>query len=129
ALAGHFTFDIPQKSGQLDEARAELEKCTVQREELHAGVKLEIEKIYGDLNDALTRSREQTEGQRSARRWATGAYANFDVGTGDTRELTDAFTALAFSTALKAVAYHDAQVGLSALSRAAGVERADIPMK
>jgi outer membrane protein TolC len=66
------------------------------------------------------RSEKQTQAERSARRWATTAFTAFDVGTGDTRELVDSFTALAMSSAQRFQAYHDVQVGLRALTRAVG---------
>lgn len=120
ALVMRYTWDLPQKSAQLDEARAELEKLQRQKELLEAGIALEIQKAHGELADALLRAKAQTDAERNARRWATAAYAAFDLGTSDTRELTDAFTALALSTSEKLKAWHDVQLSLAALKKAAG---------
>lgn len=120
ALVGRMTFDIPIKQAQLDQSRAELEKLTVQRELLKGGIRLELEKVHGELKDALERARAQWDAERSARRWATAAAASFDLGTTDTRELVDSFTALAAASGERLRAWHDVQVGIRALSKASG---------
>ncbi|MBL8941426.1 MAG: hypothetical protein JNM69_43170, partial [Archangium sp.] len=61
-----------------------------------------------------------TQAEKSARRWATAAFAAFDLGTGDTRDLVESFTALASASASRAQALHDVQVGLKTLSRSVG---------
>ena len=61
-----------------------------------------------------------SEGERSAKRWATAAYANFELGVGDTRELVDAFTAMAQGSHDRIQAWHDAALGVHALSKAVG---------
>ncbi len=119
-LVMRYTWDFPQKSVQLEQARAELEKLERQRELLGAAARLEIDKAWADTTAALSRAEKQTAAEKSARRWATAAFTAFDVGTGDTRELVDSFTALALSSAARVQAYHDVQVGLRALSRAVG---------
>ncbi len=120
ALVMRYQFDFPQKSIALEQSRAELEKMQHQRDLLVAGVRLQIEKEWNDTNAAMTKGSKQTLAEKSARRWATSAFAAFDLGTGDTRELVDSFVALASASALRYQAFHDAQVGLRALTRAAG---------
>jgi outer membrane protein TolC len=120
ALVGRMTFDIPLKQARLEQASAELEKLVTQRDLLRAGIRLEAEKTYSDLVDALSRAKAQSAAERSARRWATAASAAFDLGTGDTRELVDSFTAYATSATEKLRAWHDVQVGLAAMTRVLG---------
>lgn len=120
ALVGRYSWDFPIKSAQLEQARAEYEKLERQRELLVGAIRLEVEKVHADLADALLRSTAQIEAERSARRWATSAFAAFDVGTADTRELVDSFTALAMASVEKGRAWHDVQVGLHSLSKAVG---------
>jgi outer membrane protein TolC len=122
ALVVRSTFDIPIKNAQLDQSRAELAKLEAQQRLLTGAVRLEIEKLVGDLKDALGRSVAYADAERSARRWSTAAFANFEVGTGDTRELVDAFGAYAIASAEKLKGWHDAQLALWALSKAVGAE-------
>lgn len=126
ALVLRQTFDIPMKMAMVDEAQANLDKMRAQQGEIEAGIRLELQKVHGDLQNALVRAKALGEAERSARRWATAAYANFEVGTTDTRELIDAFSALALASTDKLQAWHDAAVGIKALGRASGV-RVDAP--
>jgi outer membrane protein TolC len=127
ALVMRYQWDFPQKVIQLEQARAELERSERQRDLALAGLRLEIERRWSETSAALARSARQTSAEKSARRWATGAFAAFDLGTGETRELVDAFTALAMATAQRGQAYHDVQLGLRALTRAVGEPVALVP--
>jgi outer membrane protein TolC len=119
-IVGQYSFDIPQKMARLEQSRAELNKLQRERELLLSGVRLELEKAHADLYDALERAQSQADAERAARRWATAAFAAFDLGTTDTRELVDSFTALGLSTAEKLRAWYEVQVGFRALARAVG---------
>ncbi len=83
-------------------------------------MRLELEKAHGETRAAMVRVERQTLAEKSARRWATAAYAAFDLGTSDTRDLVESFSALASASAQRAQAQHDVQVGLRMLSRSVG---------
>ncbi|RKH40104.1 transporter [Corallococcus sp. AB050B] len=114
------TFDIPIKDAQLEQARAELDKMHAQELTLKAGIRLEVTQAQGQLAAAYARAKSFTEAEKNAKRWATAAYAAFDLGTGDTRELVDAFTALAQASAERGKSWHDVRVGLASLARVTG---------
>jgi len=120
ALVLRTTFDIPVKLAQLDQAKAELEKLSAQRQLLLSGIRLEVHKNYLELREALEKGKVFADAERSARRWSTAAYANFEIGTGETRELVDAFVALAQASGDKLKTWHDTHVGIHGLSRAVG---------
>jgi outer membrane protein TolC len=120
ALVGQYVFDFPQKAVALEQARAELEKLEHQRDLLTAGVRLEIEKLWADANGAAKRGREQAAAEKSARKWAVAAFTAFDLGTSDTRELVDSFSALAMASSQKNQAWFDLRQGLAQLARATG---------
>ena len=122
ALVARMTFDIPIKSAHVDQAQAELQKLQAQRDAIAAGIRLEVAKARADLVEAQARAKAYAEAEKNARRWATAAYENFDVGVGDTRELTDAFIALGQASGEKLKAWYDAEIQLHALSRAVGVD-------
>jgi outer membrane protein TolC len=119
-LVASYKWDFPQKSAQLAQSRAELHKLQHQRDLLAAAVRLEIEKAWGDTQAGLVRSGKLAQAERDARRWATAAFTAFDIGTGDTRELVDAFTAYATSSLQHAQADYDVKIGLRTLARAVG---------
>jgi outer membrane protein, multidrug efflux system len=119
-LVMRYQWDFPQKGIHLEQARAEYEKMQHQQNLLGAAVKLEIEKGWGDTNLALQKAERQAEAEKQARRWANAAFSSFELGTGDTRELVDAFSAYATASVARLQSYHDALVGLRALTRAVG---------
>ncbi|RKI02828.1 transporter, partial [Corallococcus sp. AB030] len=114
------TFDIPIKDAQLAQARAELDKLHAQELTLKAGIQLEVTQVQSQLAASYARAKSFTEAEKNAKRWATAAYAAFDLGTGDTRELVDAFTALAQASAERGKSWHDVRVGLASLARVTG---------
>ncbi|AEI67268.1 TolC family protein [Corallococcus macrosporus] len=114
------TFDIPIKDAQLEQARAELDKLRAQEKQIRAGIRLEVTKVHGELVAAWSRARSFGEAERSARRWVTAAFTAFDLGTGDTRDLVDAFTAYAQASGDKGKSWHDVRVGMAALARVTG---------
>lgn len=119
-LVMRYQWDFPQKGIHLEQARAEYEKMQHQQNLLGAAVKLEIEKHWGETKLALTKAEKQMEAEKNARRWANAAFTAFDLGTGDTRELVDSFTAYAQASALRVQAFYEVQVGLRGLTRAVG---------
>ncbi|WP_174257025.1 TolC family protein [Myxococcus xanthus] len=118
------TFDIPIKDAQLEQARAELDKLRAQEKQIRAGIRLEVSKVHGELVAAWSRARAFGEAERSARRWVTAAFTAFDLGTGDTRDLVDAFTAYAQASGDKGKSWHDVRVGMAALARVTGASLA-----
>ena len=130
-LVMRYQWDFPQKGIMLEQARAEYEKMEHQRDLLGAGVQLEIEKSWGDTDGAMKKAERQAEAEKNARRWANAAYTSFELGTGDTRELVDAFSAYASASVQRLQAYHDVLVGLRALTRAVGqpVQLQRVPVK
>ena len=118
------TFDIPQKSAQLEQSRAQLQKLEAQRDLVVQGVELQVRKLRADLTEASQRAHSNAEAEHNARKWATAAYANFELGTVDTRELVDAFTALAVASGERLKGCHDVEVGIRELARAVGSDEA-----
>lgn len=114
------TFDIPVKDAQLEQARAELDKLRAQEKQIHAGIRLEVTKVHGELVSAWTRAKAYNEAEKNARRWVTAAFAAFDLGTGETRDLVDAFTAYAQASGDKSKSWFDVRMGMASLDRVTG---------
>ncbi|QSQ26227.1 TolC family protein [Pyxidicoccus parkwayensis] len=114
------TFDIPVKDAQLEQARAELDKLHAQEKQIHSGIRLEVTKVHGELVAAWARAKAYGEAEKNARRWVTAAFAAFDLGTGETRDLVDAFTAYAQASGDKSKSWFDVRLGMAALDRVTG---------
>ena len=119
-LVARYRWDFPLKHTQLEEARAALELLKHQKDLLASAVRLEIQKAWHKTRTAIVQSVKLKGAEKQARRWATAAFTAFDLGTGDIRELMDAYTAYASSSLQKAQADFAVRVGLHELTRAAG---------
>jgi outer membrane protein TolC len=119
-LVARSTFDFPVKQAVLDQSRAELDKLKAQQRLIRAAIRLEVTKVHGDLVAALERAHALTGAERDARRWATAAMAAFELGTTGTRDVVEAFTAFAQSSADRAQSWHDFQVAQAELARVTG---------
>lgn len=125
-LTARFTFDVPMKLALLEEAMAERDKTAAERTLLHKAIGLEVRKVVGDLGEALGRFKSHEASERSARRWATGAIGDFDVGLTDTREVIESVAAKAIAGAQKMKAIYDALVAVAALERAIGQDPREV---
>jgi outer membrane protein, multidrug efflux system len=121
-LGARVTFDFPIKLAQLSQAEAERDKTLAERALLNKAVTLEVKQTVGELTEALSRMESYTKGERTARRWATGAFADFEVGLSDTRELVESIAAKSVAGSERLRALHDAQVAMAALQRVVGVD-------
>ncbi|WNG42170.1 TolC family protein [Archangium violaceum] len=119
-LVARYTFDFPTKQALLDQSRAELDKLRAQQRLLQAAIRLEVTKAHGTLVAAWERAQALGDAERDARRWATAAMTAFDLGTTGTRDLIEAFTAYAQSSADRAQSWHDFQVAQAELTRVTG---------
>ncbi|WP_395825462.1 TolC family protein [Archangium minus] len=119
-LVARYTFDFPTKQALLDQSRAELDKLRAQQRLLQAAIRLEVTKVHGTLVTAWERAQALGDAERDARRWATAAMTAFDLGTTGTRDLIEAFTAYAQSSADRAQSWHDFQVAQAELTRVTG---------
>ncbi|WNG17405.1 TolC family protein [Cystobacter fuscus] len=119
-LVARYTFDIPVKQAQLDQSRAELDKLKAQQRLLFSAIRLEVTQVHGVLVAARERAQALSQAEREARRWVTAALSAFELGTGGTRDLIEAFTAFAQASADRAQSWHDFQVARAELDRVLG---------
>jgi multidrug efflux system outer membrane protein len=119
-LVARYTFDIPVKQAQLDQSRAELDKLKAQQRLLLSAIRLEVTQVHGALVAARERAQAFSQAERDARRWTTAALSAFELGTGGTRDLIEAFTAFAQASGDRAQSWHDFQVARAQLDRVLG---------
>jgi len=116
------TFDIPQKMARLQQAQGELRKAQREREAAQAGLKVELAKLLGELQGIQMRAKSLEASEREARRWATASVVAFELGTGEARDVFDAYLAWLSASAEKMKAWSEFQLGLAALERAVGTK-------
>jgi len=119
-LTVRMTFDIPQKLARFQQAQGELRKVQREREAAQAALKVELSKLLGELKGIQMRAQSLEASEREARRWAMASATAFELGTGETRDVFDAYLAWLSVSAEKLKAWSEFQLGLAALERAVG---------
>lgn len=115
-------LDFGPKTARLQRATAELRQYEARRQEaLSAGV-LEIERAYNDFVEALRRYRAAETAERRARGWLQGIQQNIDIGTAESRDMTDALRTYFEQHVNVLRALNDANVQAAVLRRLCGLE-------
>ena len=121
-LGARLTFDLPVKLSQLDQAEADRDKTAAERDLMTKSIGLEVKQTVGELHESLIRLNRFGDSERTARRWLTGAFADFEVGLSDTRELIEALAAKSYAGGERLRALHDSLLAIAALQRAVGAD-------
>jgi outer membrane protein TolC len=87
-LQWHFDFGITK--AKVERSRVEYNKLTKTKDYAEVGIPLQIEKAYQGLVEAKKNISGTEKAYISARRWMVGAAANYEMGVGDSRDLSDA---------------------------------------
>ena len=119
-LVARMTLDIPQKVARFQQAQGELRKTQREREAAQAGLKVELKKLLGELQGIQMRAQSLEASEREARKWALASVTAFEVGTGEARDIFDAYLAWLSVSSEKLKAWSEFQLGLFALKRAVG---------
>jgi len=121
-LALRWNLDFHFKYTALSKARSELLAVSHLRERATLGVELQIEKAHDELVTARKRLTLLKKARKTARKWLITMSQRHDLGTADTKKLTDAVKAY-FQTQLKVHrAVYELNLAAVELSRAVGVD-------
>ncbi len=126
-LRWHFDFGITR--GRIDEARAEQTKLIHKQDFADVGIPLQVRKAYLDLENAQQAIVTTEQAYRNARRWLVSAAANFDLGIGDVRELTDAFVSYSLFRVDNFRAIYNQRIALANLTFATGETVREFPAR
>jgi outer membrane protein len=119
-LGVRFDLDVFNKMALLERAEAEARVRSAQAALATQAIDLEIRRIYVQTQAGFERVTALERANRAGRSWLTAAALGYDVGTGDARELIDAFLAWAASEAELERTRFDTHIGLTDLARASG---------
>lgn len=121
-LGMRLSLDFGPKSARLIRATAELRQYEAKRHEALSAGALEIERTYNDFIEAMRRYRAAETAERRARGWLQGIQQNIDVGTAESRDMTDALRTY-FEQHINVLrALNDANVQAALLRRQCGLE-------
>lgn len=113
-------FDLFTKTAMIERADAE-HRVRIQQEALAtSAVELEVRQLHAQLEGGFHQLDRLEEANRAARGWLTSAVLAFDIGSGDARNLTDAFLAFAASEGELQTVRYNTVVRTAELARAIG---------
>jgi len=113
-------FDLFVKLATIEQADAQLAVRETQEALATQAVELEVRQIHAQIQGGYAQIDELELANRSARGWLTSTVLAYDIGTGDARELIDAFLAWAASEAELATVRYNTVIHFSELARAQG---------
>jgi len=113
-------FDLFTKLAQIEKAEAELAVRQSQEALATEAVEVEVREIHAQIEGGYAQIDQLEKANRAARGWLTSTVLAYDIGTGDARELIDAFLAWAASEAELQTVRYNTLVRLSELARARG---------
>jgi len=115
-----YDLDFGITRGRVKEAEAEVGKLQALQAYADEGIPLQVQKAYGELEEARKNVEALDRANDYARKWVVTAVANSDLGIGDTKDLADAVLAMAKSRADYLQALFGYHMGLARLDNAAG---------
>lgn len=121
-LALRQPLDLGPRIARLRKAEADVRQFDAKRRELLGGGALEIERAYNDVQEARGRLKVAETAERRARGWLQGVKQAMDVGTAESRDMTEALRAYFDQHLLVIRTINDLNVQCAALRRTAGME-------
>lgn len=117
-LEEKFGFHLTKQS--LNRARAEYRELLYSQAALKMGVRIEVEKNYRNVQEAMARVEKTEEGLKAGRAWMFATRENYFLGVGDVKEVIDSFGAYLAVKWQSLEAIFDYQKYLNDLKLAAG---------
>jgi len=113
-------FDVFSKLAEIEMAEAQLSVRETQEALATQAVEMEARQIHAQIEGGYAQITGLERANRAARGWLTSSVLAYDIGTGDARELIDAFLAWAASEAELSTVRYNTIVHLSELARTRG---------
>ncbi len=107
---------------KVAQARADLERLQIKRQEAASGLQLDIRRAYSDVEQARQTIDVAEQGRKAARGLLILSVSNFDLGIGDAEELFKAYGSYTESSTDYFRSVHDYNVAVGALGKAVGKE-------
>lgn len=120
ALVARWSLDVWGNSGRVRQAKADLQATRAQSQLAKNGVEFEVSVAYQKVADAERREQAWSKGAQEARAWFITAWQGYQIGTLQSKELTDALKAYFSSRFNEMEATHDFNVAIAELERVSG---------
>lgn len=120
-VALRWDINIGQRLAELKEAKAERAKLVAQLDEADRGVRLEVEKLFLEMNDAKSMLSAQADALKAARSWVLAKTDLYQNGLAELRDTLDGLVQFFTSQMAYLQAIYDYNVAVAALERATGM--------
>jgi outer membrane protein len=107
-------------SAKVESARAEHEKLLETKAFAEAGIPLQVRKAYLEAVEASKNIKATEESYTSARKWMVSAVANFDLGIGEPKDISEALRSYAENRAENYKAIYNYNLALANLDHMTG---------
>ena len=111
-------FHMTQQS--VNRAQAEYRELVYGQAALKTGIRIEVEKNYQNVVEAVARMQKTEEGLKAGRAWMFASQENYFLGVGDIKDITDSFGAYLAVKWQSLEAIFDYQKSLNDLKLSAG---------
>jgi outer membrane protein TolC len=115
-------LDFGPKAARLQKSIADINVFEARKREALGAGALEVERAYNDLHEAQQRLQASEKAERRARGWLQGIKQNIDVGTAESRDMTDALRTYFEQHVNVLRAINDVNVQAATLRRLSGLE-------
>lgn len=121
-----WSIDFGITKGKVNEAEAEYYKLNEKKKFADEAIPFQVRKTYLDLDGAKNNIIETERAYTNAKKWLVSASANYDMGVGDARELTDAAGAYALTKANYLKSLYNQRLSYANLLYATGLDLREI---
>jgi outer membrane protein TolC len=121
------SLDLGVKNARVAQARAQAAEATARQREALGGIAFEVRKAHAELDEAIKRRGTLEKGERAARSWVAAVKINFETGTAEAKDFSDALLAWFGLRGRALQAIFDVNMAAAALTRATGAEVASAP--
>lgn len=120
-IALRWDLEIGRKLAEWNEAKAQQAKLQAQLDDAERGVRLEVEKLFREMEDARKVLAAQEDALRAARGWVLAKTDLYENGLSELRDILDGLVQFFLSQMAHLQAIYDFNVSVAALERASGL--------
>jgi outer membrane protein len=117
-----WNLDFGITSGEISKLKAEKRELESKRLYANHGIKVEIEKAWLEVNEAITKLKAYKKAYKNGKRWFTKVSVGLGLGLGDSKKMSDAYQAKVLTMGKYYDAIYNYQLKIANLSYACGIE-------
>jgi outer membrane protein TolC len=113
-------LDLGPRNARAHKAAAEAAEADLKRREALGGIAFEVEKAFGEMQEAGERVKTVQKGEKASRQWIAAIMQNMAVGVAEAKDFSDALLAFFQARVRYLQSIYDLNVAVANLSRATG---------